>query len=148
MVLFKHLKIILLQWFQFSAINGIQTDPLQKNSVYLKCFLSLSSSQFCLKHFVRYKWYGIPSDNLRWWEFQRSICLVMHFICIIWHHLIKRNNKHPQFYLYRFLACTLLLFQLICFEWFGLILFPAEFPSSFNITFVVDQYMQRALLML
>ena len=28
MTLFTHLKIILLQWFQFSAINGIQIDPL------------------------------------------------------------------------------------------------------------------------
>ena len=26
-VLFTHLKIILLQCFQFSTINGIQTDP-------------------------------------------------------------------------------------------------------------------------
>ena len=26
-ILFTHLKIILLQYFQFLAINGIQTDP-------------------------------------------------------------------------------------------------------------------------
>ena len=31
MTLFTHLKIILLQCFQFSAINGIQLDP------YFKC---------------------------------------------------------------------------------------------------------------
>ena len=29
-VLFTHLKIILLQCFQFSAISGIQTDPKQE----------------------------------------------------------------------------------------------------------------------
>ena len=31
MILFTHLKIILLQCFQFSAINGIQTDSKKSN---------------------------------------------------------------------------------------------------------------------
>ncbi|MFQ6635625.1 hypothetical protein Gotur_012216 [Gossypium turneri] len=31
----------------------------------------------------RYKCSGIPSSRLRWWEYQKNICLVMPFICII-----------------------------------------------------------------
>ena len=33
-VLFTHLKIILLQYFQFSIISNIQTDPKVKFSLY------------------------------------------------------------------------------------------------------------------
>ena len=37
MTLFTHLKIILLQYFQFSTINGIQTDPKPKILVPKTC---------------------------------------------------------------------------------------------------------------
>ena len=37
-VLFTHLKIILLQYFQFSIINNIQTDPKVKFSLYFSVF--------------------------------------------------------------------------------------------------------------
>ena len=63
-VLFKHLKIILLQWFQFSAINGIQTDPLQKNSVYSKCFLSLILLSVLFKTFCQIQMIRDPQRQL------------------------------------------------------------------------------------
>ena len=68
--LFTHLKIILLQCFQFSAINGIQLDPYFKCSLKTKQnktkqnkipFFFISFSSFYLKsgpknkiHFPRY----------------------------------------------------------------------------------------------
>ena len=62
--LFKHLKIILLQWFQFSAINGIQTDHLQKNSVYSKCFLSLILLSVLFKTFCQIQMIRDPQRQL------------------------------------------------------------------------------------
>ena len=77
--LFTHLKIILLQCFQFSAINGIQLDP------YFKCSLKTKQNKtkylFSLFHFLVSTWKVVPKTKFTFHATHSQIPTLIPFSC-------------------------------------------------------------------
>ena len=78
-ILFTHLKIILLQYFQFSAISSIQTNPqflIQRYNLFFFQFFSLPIST-CLSYNLQFFFFPFNLFN-QWVGFIHYFCLEFH----------------------------------------------------------------------